>query len=148
MKLVYALGAAVIILTTTCLYVAETTAKAKDTAILQGAYMLMGGEKDGEKISAERIQGSTVRITESSITSFDKDQKETYVVNYTLDMSQKPWMITMTSTVAPVKGEVARGLIEKNGDTVKLIYAVRGGDAPDNFTTKDKQLMFVMKKLG
>jgi hypothetical protein len=44
------------------------------------------------------------------------------------------------------KREVAQGLIEKNGDMVKLIYAVPGGTAPDDFTTEDKQLMFVMKK--
>ena len=52
----------------------------------------------------------------------------------------------MTSTLAPVKGEVAHGLIEKDGDTVKLIYAIRGGAAPDDFTTEENQLMFVMKK--
>jgi uncharacterized protein (TIGR03067 family) len=128
-------------------YAADTEKQSKDpTSALPGAYTLVGGEKNGQQLPGERVQGSTARITENSITTFDKDQKETYAVTYTLDKSQKPWKITMTSTLAPVKGEVAHGLIEQNGDTVKLIYAVRGGAAPDDFKTEDKQLLFVMKK--
>jgi uncharacterized protein (TIGR03067 family) len=124
----------------------QTCAADPQTSGLLGSYTLIKGEKNGQQLPAERVLGSTVRITESSITTVDKDQKETYAVTYTLDTSQKPWKITMTSTLAPVKGEVAHGLIEKNGDTVKLIYGARGGAAPDDFTTEDKQLMFVMKK--
>lgn len=103
---------------------------------LLGSYTLIGGAKDGQQLPPERVQGSTVRITENTITTFDKDKKETYAVNYTIDTHQKPWKVTITSTVAPVKGEVAQGLIQKDGDTVKLIYAVRGGTAPDDFTTE------------
>ena len=40
---------------------------------------------------------------------------------------------------------MAKGLIEKKGDTVKLIYALPGGETPTEFKTKEKQLMFVLK---
>ena len=52
----------------------------------------------------------------------------------------------MTSTIAPVKGEVAEGLIKKDGDTVQFIYTVRGGAIPTDFTTENKQLLFTLKK--
>ncbi len=56
----------------------------------------------------------------------------------------------MKSKITPYtdkKGEevTAKGLIEKDGDTVKLIYALPGGEMPTEFKTKEKQLMFVMK---
>ena len=43
--------------------------------------------------------------------------------------------------------EFAKGLIEKEDDTVRIIYALPGGDLPTEFRTKDKQLLFVMKKV-
>jgi uncharacterized protein (TIGR03067 family) len=109
---------------------------------------MVAGEKDGQRIPAERLQGSTARITDQAITTFDKDKQETYGVTYKLDTSTTPWRITMTSTRAPIPGEVAQGLIEQQGDTVRLIYATRGGAVPTDFTSKDKQLMFVLKKVS
>jgi uncharacterized protein (TIGR03067 family) len=115
---------------------------------LVGQYALVDGEKDGKKIPDERIVGSTARITENTITTYDKDKKETYAVTYKLDTRKEPWRITMTSTRAPVTAEVAEGLIKKEGDVVNLIYGVRGGEIPNDFTTENNQLMFVMKKSG
>jgi uncharacterized protein (TIGR03067 family) len=113
-----------------------------------GSYTIVAGEKDGEKIPDARLQGSSVRIAANTITTFDNDHKETYAASYTLDTSREPWRITMTSTRAPIKGEVAHGLIKQDGDTVRLIYAVRGGTPPADFTTEDKQLLFILKKSG
>jgi hypothetical protein len=52
----------------------------------------------------------------------------------------------MTSLVEKSGGEVARGLIEKKGDSVRLIYSLPTGEIPQEFKTKEKQLMFNMKK--
>jgi hypothetical protein len=52
----------------------------------------------------------------------------------------------MTSRVEGYAGEVARGLIQKEGNTVRLVYALPEGEIPTEFKTKEKQLMFVMKK--
>jgi uncharacterized protein (TIGR03067 family) len=131
------------------LYAADQPAEGKSaTSALTGSYTMVSGEKDGARLPNERVQGSTVRITENAITTFDKDKKETYAVTYTLDTSKEPWRITMTSTMAPIKGEVAQGLIRKNGDLVQLIYTARGGAVPTDFTTENNQLMFVLKKSG
>jgi uncharacterized protein (TIGR03067 family) len=123
---------------------ARTDDKKEGDTKLEGTYTIVSGEKEGKPEPEERIKGTMVRFTADTITVTDKEKKETYVAGYKLDTSRKPWVITMTSQ-SPVKGEVAKGLIEKDGDTVKLIYAEPGGEAPTDFKTKNKQLMFVMK---
>jgi uncharacterized protein (TIGR03067 family) len=127
---------------------AQQAAGQTAASVLMGSYTIVAGEKDGQNIPNERIQGSSVRIAADTITTFDNNQKETYAASYTLDTSREPWRITMTSTRAPIKGEVAHGLIKQDGDTVRLIYAVRGGTPPADFTTDDKQLLFTLKKAG
>jgi len=116
---------------------------------LIGGYTIVSGERYGEKEPAERIEGVTVRFAEDAIVVLDKDKKEVYAQTYKLDTSSKPWKVTLTSKITPYSKSseetTAKGLIEKQGDTVKLIYALPGGEAPTEFKTKQKQLMFVMK---
>ena len=119
-------------------------------ADLIGGYTIVAGERYGEKEPTERIEGTTVRIAEDAIVVLDKEKKEVYVQTYKIDTTSTPWKIAMKSKVTPYKkgdGEeaVAKGLIEKDGDTVKLIYALPGGEVPTEFKTKQKQLMFVLK---
>ena len=116
-------------------------------ADLIGGYTIVSGEKDGIPEPRERIEGVTVRIAEDGIVVVDKDKKELYADAYKIDVSSKPWKITLTSKLAPREGQVARGLIAKDGDTVKLIYALPGRPEPTDFKTKEKQLMFVLKNL-
>jgi hypothetical protein len=51
----------------------------------------------------------------------------------------------MTSKVKESAGEIARGLIKKDGETLHLIYALPTEEIPTGFKTREKQLMFVMK---
>jgi uncharacterized protein (TIGR03067 family) len=115
---------------------------------LNGGYTIVSGERDGKGLPEAEVQGIVVRFSDGTVTVTDKDNKETYAATYRLDPSKKPCAITMTSTQAPTKGEVAQGLIEKNEDTVRIIYALPGAKPPTGFKTKQKQLMFVMKNLN
>lgn len=117
-------------------------------ADLVGGYTILSGERFGQPEPADRVQGSTVRFTETTVTVTDKDKKETYSATYTLDTGRTPSGITMTATHAPNSGDVAHGLIEKSGDTVKLIYALPGAETPTKFATGPRQLMFVMRNLN
>jgi uncharacterized protein (TIGR03067 family) len=94
----------------------------------------------------ERVKGTTVTFTKDSIVIADKDKKEVYSATYKLNATTNPCDITMTSRVEKSAGEIARGLIQKEGKTVRLIYASPTGEIPSTFKTKEKQLMFVMKK--
>jgi uncharacterized protein (TIGR03067 family) len=127
--------------------VGRTAAEDKSGMNLAGSYSIVSGEREGQKESPEHIQGTWVTFTGNTVTVTDKDKKETYSATYKIDGSKTPAVITMTEKTGPTKGERARGLIEKDGDTVKLIYALPGGDMPTGFEkTKSKQLMFVMKR--
>ena len=139
-----------------CLVGLTTLADDKPTAKIGGApadllggYTIVAGERYGEKEPAERIEGTTVRIADDAIVVLDKDKKEVYVQTYKMDTTSIPWKITLKSKVTPYqqKGEEteAKGLISKEGDTVKIIYALPGGEMPTEFKTKAKQLMFVLK---
>jgi uncharacterized protein (TIGR03067 family) len=115
---------------------------------LVGGYTIVAGERDGRPEPKERVEGTTVRFSPDRVVVVDKDKQEVYGASYTLDTGRTPWRITMTSKLGQQEGEVARGLIEKKGDTVRLIYALPGGAEPTDFHTKDKQLLFVMKNMN
>jgi uncharacterized protein (TIGR03067 family) len=143
-----ALGLSVFLTATTRPNLVEGDAGNSDAAMkLAGDYTIVGGEREGLKETPEHVQGSMVHITNDTITVTDKDKKETYSATYKLNSGKKPCVITMTETNGPNKGEKARGLIEQDGDTVKLIYSLPGGPMPTSFEkTKEKQLMFVLKR--
>jgi uncharacterized protein (TIGR03067 family) len=113
---------------------------------LVGRYVIVGGEKEGVKEPDERIKGTTVTFSKDTVVVADKDKKEIYSASYKLNATTNPCDITMTSRVESSGGEIARGLIEKAGDTVRLVYALPTGEVPAAFKTKEKQLMFVLKK--
>jgi uncharacterized protein (TIGR03067 family) len=112
---------------------------------LNGNYQLVAGERDGRPLPPDHIHNSVVRFTADTVVVKDKDDRRTYAATYRLDTAEKPWRITMTATEAPDAGETAAGLIEKDGDTVKLIYALPGQSPPTDFRTKSGDRMFVMK---
>jgi len=123
--------------------------KATTSESLVGRYTISSGEKEGSKEPEERIKGTTVTFTKDTVIVADKDTKEIYSASYELDTKTTPCQITMTSKVEGSAGEIARGLIQQDKDDdniVRLIYALPTGETPKEFKTKEKQLMFVMKK--
>ncbi len=113
---------------------------------LTGGYTLVSGERDGRPLPPDHIHDTVVRFTADTVIVLDRDEKQTYAATYTLDNSARPARISMTATHAPNAGDVAEGLIEKTGDTVRLIYALPGKPPPNGFQTKVGELLFVMKK--
>lgn len=112
---------------------------------LTGGYTLVSGERDGRPLPPDHIHDTVVRFTADTVTVLDRDKRQTYAATYTLDSSARPARISMTATHAPNAGDVAEGLIEKSGDTVRLIYALPGKPAPTGFHTKAGEMLFVME---
>jgi uncharacterized protein (TIGR03067 family) len=135
---------------------------------LSGTYTVVSGEKDGKAVPKERIDGSMIKFSDSTVVGTDKDKKEFYSASYTLDTTKTPWVITMTAAKKDAdkkesdkkdgekkdvekkddgqKGETAVGLIKADGDTVTVIYALPGGKTPTEFKTGENQQMFVLKR--
>lgn len=132
----------------------SSAAKADDElkpADLVGVYDIVSGEKYGVEEPEDRIEGSTVRFTEDRVVVVDKEENEVYGATYKLEPGdleshEKATVIKMVSKLAEAEDEVSYGLIDKKDDKVRLIYALPGAMRPSDFKTKDKQLMFVMKK--
>lgn len=118
----------------------------KKAASLEGGYTIVSGEKDGKAIPEERIKGSIVKFTGDKILGTDKDKKEFFSSTFTLDTAKTPWVITMTSKEP--KEAKATGLIKKDGDTITIIYALPGTEAPKDFKTKEGQQLFVLKNMN
>jgi uncharacterized protein (TIGR03067 family) len=112
---------------------------------LDGTYKIVSGEKDGKPEPKDRIEGAVVVINGNKITGTDRDKKEFFACSFKIDTSKKPWAITMTSA-EPKKGEVSRGILAKEGDTVKLCYQVRDAAVPKTFSTTKDQHCFVLRK--
>lgn len=124
---------------------------------LDGGYTIVSGERDGKAIPEAEIKGAIVRFARGKVVGTDKDRKEFFAATYTLDVTKKPWKIDMTSVApavndvngnAPKDGVKATGLVKKDGQTLTLIYALPGGEAPTEFKTKAKQQMFVLKSFA
>lgn len=134
----------------------DKSTPALKAADLAGGYEIVAGEKFGVPEPADRIKGSTVRFTEARVVVMDKDSKEVYGATYSLEPAEAAAgeaasgavgsKIKMISKLAEVEDQVAFGLIDKDGDKVRLVYAIPGADAPKEFKTKAGQLMFILKK--
>lgn len=127
-------------------------------ADLEGVYVIVSGEKFGVAEPTERIKGSTVRFTRDRVVVMDKDSKEVYGATYALVPDEaaageaasgaKGSKIRMTSKLAEPQDQdkTSVGMIEKDDDGLRLIYALPGVEAPTEFKTKAGQLMFVLKR--
>ena len=129
--------------------IVSTTVFAEEKAAskLEGTYTIVSGEKSGQPIPEDRLKGSTITVEGSKVYGSDKDKKDFFGATFSLDSSVKPMKISMTST-APKAGEKASGVISIEGDTVKICYALPNGETPTEFSTKEKQHCFVLKRTG
>ncbi|MBX3333711.1 MAG: TIGR03067 domain-containing protein [Nitrospira sp.] len=130
------------------LFLTSCTGSSSDTAkpaVLVGDYHIIGGERAGTPIDQHELD-AVITIREQTITAYDKEQNKTFAATYTLDTKHMPWKITMISTKAPETGVISKGLIEAEGDKIRLIYALPNGQPPTDFKTGEQQQMFVLVK--
>lgn len=127
---------------TSCTNSSSDTAK---PALLVGDYHIISGERAGTPIDQKELD-AVITIRDQTITAYDKEHNKTFAATYTLDMKQTPWRITMISTKAPESGVISKGLIEAEGDRIKLIYALPNGPPPTDFNAGERQQMFVLVK--
>jgi uncharacterized protein (TIGR03067 family) len=120
--------------------------KKGDASKLLGDYTVVSGKRDGKDLPKKDFENSTVHVEKNKIYGHDKEKKEFFGATYTLDTSSKPWKISMVST-SPKKGEKAEGVIEVDGDKVRLAYALPGGKTPTSFEAGEKQQSFVLMRV-
>lgn len=112
---------------------------------LVGTYMIVSGERDGKAIPDEEIKDSVVTFTRDRILGVDKDRNQFFSATYRVESAGDPIRISMTS-VKPVEGEKATGLIKASGDQLTICYNLPGGKPPTDFKAGEKQQCFVLKR--
>jgi uncharacterized protein (TIGR03067 family) len=142
-------GAGVFLLAALPLGAADKDKDAKDdkfdAAKLVGTWKYVSGETNGQKVPEDHLKDSSVVITKDTITLKGQD---TFVIAYTLDAKKSPVAVSMKITDGPVgKDSTAEGILELNGDDLKICYAPEG-EAPKKFEAKDgsKHHLFVLKR--
>lgn len=114
-------------------------------ASLVGTYTIVSGSEGGKPIPRNRLDSDLVIFTADEVYGIDRDKKRFFAAKYVLDSSRMPWVIRMKST-QPREAD-ATGLIEKSGDTIRLIYNLPGGKPPDDFKPEENQQLFVLRPL-
>lgn len=110
---------------------------------IEGGYTVASGERDGKPIPAEKLKDAVVRITGGRIVGTDRDRTEIIVATYTLNTEKTPWRLELRHY--GTTGELSGALAKKEGNVLTIIFALPGGEAPTEFKTKDKQVMFVLR---
>jgi len=115
-----------------------------DAAKVEGTWEFKSGEKNGTKVEADALKGK-VKITKDMIAMGDGDMH--FEFKYTVDAKASPAAIDMEMTKSPFgAGAKAKGIIEVDGDELKLCYnPTEGGDRPAKFDGA-KAHLFVLKK--
>jgi uncharacterized protein (TIGR03067 family) len=128
---------------------AEEKEKKFDPEKLVGKWEFVSGEKEGTEVKGDGLKGK-VEITKDTLTiKGGEEGKDVFPMNYTLDTKKDPITIVLKGTDGPVKDQTVKGIIELDGDKLKLCYALPDEDFPKGFKTKEgsKTHSFVLKRV-
>ena len=140
--------AALVVMLSLNIYSLANSADDKEKPKLEGQHQITAGERDGKALAESDIKGCTFRFTGDKVVGATKDSTEFLVADYTLDSTKKPCVIVMKITSGTDKGKELKGLVERNADTIRIIYAGPGAEAPTEFKTKQNQAMYTLKANG
>jgi uncharacterized protein (TIGR03067 family) len=120
-----------------------------DAEKLVGKWEFVSGEKEGTEVKGDGLKGK-VEITKGTLTiKGGEEGKDVFPMNYTLDTKKDPITIVLKGTDGPVKDQTVKGIIELDGDKLKLCYGLPDEDFPKGFKTKEgsKTHSFVLKRV-
>jgi len=118
---------------------------ADDLKAMEGKWTIEKAEANGEAIDPEALRDVVVTITGDRYELLVKDTKDAGTIK--LDEAQKPKAMDGTDTEGDDIGKVTKAIYELSGDTLRVCYAMEGGERPKEFATKpDSQLLLVTYK--
>ena len=106
-----------------------------DLKTLQGAWVCVKMEREGDEIPAESYQGSEAVYEDDRVTLF----REGGVFRrglVTLDPSKTPKRVNTWDLGGPYEDQTVPGIYAIDGDTLKLCFSRPGAERPADFSTK------------
>jgi uncharacterized protein (TIGR03067 family) len=128
-----------------CGFVLNRPLWADDLKAMEGKWMIEKAEANGEQIDQESLKDITVTIKGDHFELLVKDTKDAGTIK--LDETQKPKTMDATDTEGDDVGKVTKAIYEVSGDTLRVCYAMDGGERPKEFATKpESHLLLVTYK--
>jgi uncharacterized protein (TIGR03067 family) len=97
-------------------------------------------------VDKDHLKDQKLVITKDA---FTLKGEATFVMKYELDAKKKPVALKLIITESPFgAGATGNGVIELDGDTLKICYAPLAGEAPNGFEAKEgsKHHLSVLKQ--
>jgi uncharacterized protein (TIGR03067 family) len=106
-----------------------------DLEKLQGTWLLVAMEREGENVPAEDFKDWKSVYEENRLTLLDGDRVRRRGI-VTLEPSRKIKAINTWDQDGPYADQTVPGIYELEADTLKLCFARPGEERPKEFTTK------------
>jgi uncharacterized protein (TIGR03067 family) len=115
-------------------------ADAKDDELkkFEGSWVLVSGERDGEKVPDEHVKRSQITWEGKRVSLLTPHQsKETIRAEVTLDPAKAPKQMDWVRATEPGKGQRMQAIYEFVGeDQYRVCFAPPGKDRPKEFRTR------------
>jgi uncharacterized protein (TIGR03067 family) len=110
----------------------------KELLKLEGVWVMVSGEKDGEKIADEHVQKNKITWKGKQVELESPHQsKEKIKATCTLDVSKTPKEMVWVREVGPDAGKPMYAIYEWiDPDQYRICFAPAGKDRPKEFATK------------
>ena len=121
------------------------SAWADDVKDMAGKWTIEKAEANGEEIKAEDLRDVIITFTGERYELLVKDQRDAGTIK--LDEKQNPKTMDSTDTEGDDVGKVTKAIYELKGDTLRVCYALDGGERPTEFKSKgDRPLLLITLK--
>ena len=125
-----------------CAVLFSQTAQADDLKAMEGTWKVEAAEAGGKPVESEDLKSLEVKITGERYEVTIKDKVDAGTLK--LDETKKPKTMDATDTEGDDSGKVVKAIYELTGDTLKVCYAMDGGERPTEMATKEGSSLLML----
>ncbi len=115
---------------------AQTSAAKQELKKLEGTWRVAAMERDGQKVPEADFKDLRAVVWGNSYTQ-KKGTETVEKGTFQIDVSHKPYRITITPTEGEDKGKTMQGIYEiESADTIRVCGAAPGKERPTDFSAK------------